>query len=251
VDDDGVGVVVFDRPPVNAVSIAVYEALADLVDLVESSDEVRVLVLAAPPDARAWCGGADLNDFVGMDSAARKERYDFINRSLPRLYHLDRPVIAAVDGHAVGIGVILAAMCDMRVAWEDASFSCPEIDFGLIAGGGGLLAWLKLPEGKVREMLYTGRRFSAAELRESGFFNYVVRREDVLPTSLELARLVAAKSLPAIKARKAVSNALEGLTWMDAYLLAQRATAELTDGRDAQEGVRAFLEHRDARLADA
>ncbi len=249
--DDGVGVVVFDRPPVNAVSAAVYESIAELVDVVEASDDVRVLVLTAPPDARAWCGGADLNDFVGMDAAARKERYEFINRSLPRLYHLDRPVIAAIGAHAVGIGVILAGMCDLRVAADSATFSCPEIDYGLVAGGGGLLAWLKLPEGIVREMLYTGRRFSAGELREAGFLNHVVARDEVVPRSLELARLIAAKSLPAVKARKAVSNALEGLSWMDAYLLAQKATGQLTDGHDAQEGVRAFLEHRDAHLEDA
>lgn len=249
--DDGVAVVTFDRPPVNAVSIEVYEAITELVDAVEASDDVRVLVLAAPPDARAWCGGADLNDFVGMDSGGRKERYAVINRLLPRLYHLDRPVIAAIGAPAIGIGVLLAAMCDMRVVSDESSFSCPEIDYGLVAGGTGLFAWLKLPEGKVREMLYTGRRFSATELRDTGFFNYVVGRDELLPKALELARLIAAKSLPTIKARKLTSNAIEGLKWMDAYLLAQAATANLSDGRDAQEGVRAFLEHRDARLVDS
>jgi enoyl-CoA hydratase/carnithine racemase len=250
VDQSGVAVVVFDRPPVNALSVEVYEAIGELADLVQSSDDIRVVVLSAAPNARAWCGGADLHDFVGIDSQGRKGRYDVINRNLSRFYSLDRPVIAAINSHAIGVGMLLAATCDMRVASDEATFACPEIDFGLVAGGGGLFAWLKLPEGKVREMLYTGRRFSADELRETGFFNYIVPRHEVLPKALELAHLIAKKSLPAIKARKLTSNAIEGLTWMDAYLLAQAASAELTDARDAQEGVRAFLEHRDARVVD-
>lgn len=250
VGTDGVGVVVFDRPPVNAVSIAVYEAIGQLADLVERSDDIRVLVLTAGPQARAWCGGADLNDFVGMGSEARKERYDFINRTLPRLYQLDRPVIAAVNSHTVGVGVLLAAMCDMRVVSAEATFACPEIDYGLVAGSGGLLAWLKLPEGKVREIFFTGRRFSAQELESSGFFNYVVPRAEVLPKALELARLIAAKSLAAVKARKRASNALEGLKWMDAYLLTQRSSAGLSDTEDSQAGVRAFLEHRAHTVTD-
>ncbi|WP_228430811.1 enoyl-CoA hydratase/isomerase family protein [Baekduia soli] len=251
VDARGIASVVFSRPPVNAVSIDVYEAIGRLADAIAATDEVRVVVLSAPAGARAWCGGADLNDFVGITPEGRTERYDFINRTLPRLYDLDRPVIAAINGHAVGIGVILAATCDLRVAADDACFSCPEIDFGLVAGGAGLMAWLKMPEGVVREMLYTGRRFTAGELAGTGFFNYIVAREEVVPKAMGIAELIAAKSLPAIKARKATSNALEGLGWHDAYLLAQRATAALTAGEDGQEGVRAFLEGRAAQVRDA
>src|SRR6185312_10460641 len=90
VRQDGVAVVIFDRPPVNAVSISVYEDLGRLSDFVAASSAIRVIVLAAPDNARAWCGGADLNDFVGMNSDKRKERYRFINAQLPKLYALDR-----------------------------------------------------------------------------------------------------------------------------------------------------------------
>jgi enoyl-CoA hydratase len=250
VDSRGIASVVFSHPPVNAFSIEVYEAIGRLADAIGASDNVRVVVLSAPPDARAWCGGADLNDFVGITPEGRKERYEFINRTLPRLYELDRPVIAAINGSAVGIGVILAASCDIRVASDTAFFACPEIDYGLVAGGAGLFAWLKMPEGRVREMLYTGRRFSAAELSDTGFFNYVVPRDEVVPKAIEIAGLIAQKSLPAIKARKATSNALEGLSWYDAYLLSQRASASLASGEDGQEGVRAFLERREPRFRD-
>jgi enoyl-CoA hydratase/carnithine racemase len=250
IDEQGVAIVVLDRPPVNAVSMEVYEAVAALADRIESSDDARVVILTAPPDARAWCGGADLNDFVGMTPDRRKERYARINELLPRLYELDRPTIAAINAHAVGIGVVFAALCDMRIAADTATFACREIDYGLVPGEGGLLASLRVPSGTVREMLFAARRFSAAELRAVGFLSRTVPREQVLGAAREMAAPIAAKSLPSLKATKRTLNAIDGMPWRDAYLLAQDASAVLTAGPDAGEGVSAFLEDRAPRLVD-
>ena len=151
---------------------------------------MRVIVVTAPDDARAWCGGADLNEFKGMTAAKRKERYALINELLPRFHRIDRPMIAAIRAATVGVGVMLAGMCDLRVVSEDARFSCPEVDYGLVGGSAGLFATLRMPEAKVREMLYTGRAFSARELESTGFFNYVVPGAAVLPIALDLARQI-------------------------------------------------------------
>lgn len=250
VGETGVAVLTLDRPPVNAVSIAVYEALGAVVDYVEASDDIRVLVWTAPDAARAWCGGADLHDFDGISVEGRKERYAFINAQLPRFYRLDRPVIAAICKPAIGIGMILSALCDMRIAAEDAVFACPEIDYGLVAGGAGLFAHVNMPEAKVREMLFSGARFTARELEATGFFNYVLPGSEVLPRAMALARQIATKSLPSIRARKVASARLEDMSWSEAYLDAQSLTAELTAGKDGAEGVRAFLDHRDPRYRD-
>lgn len=250
IGDDGVATVTFSRPPVNAVSLSVYEDIGRLVDLVETNDAIRVLVLTAPDSARAWCGGADLNDFVGMDPERRKERYRHINAVLPRFYRLDRPTIAAINGAAVGVGMVWAGLFDLRIAADDARFAVPEIDYGLVGGGAGLFGLLKMPEAKVREMLFTGGRYTARDIEGTGFFNAVVPRAAVLDTALGLARRIASKSLPAIRARKLASIALEGRTWMEAYLDAQALSAELAAGRDSGEGVRAFLEGRNPRFTD-
>lgn len=249
-DDAGVAHVVFSRPPVNAVSLSVYEDIGRLVEVVEASDAIRAVVLSAPPTARAWCGGADLKDFVGMDPDRRKQRYAFINERVPGFARMDRPVVAAINGHAIGIGMILAALCDLRVAADDAQFACPEIDYGLVAGGGGVFAMLKMPEAKVREMLFTGARFSARDLEPTGFFNYVVPRDQVVPRAMQLATTIAAKSLPSVRARKLASVAIEGRSWMDAYLDAQALSARMAAGADGGEGVRAFLEHRAPQYLD-
>ena len=250
VADDGVAVCTFSRPPVNAVSFSVYEDLQALTEHVAGELAIRVVVLAAPDEAKAWCGGADLNDFVGIDQAARKARYARINAILPAFERLDRPVIAAITGPAVGIGVILAALCDMRIAAEEAHFSCPEIRYSLVAGGGGLFRTLNMPEAKAREMLFTGRRFTAAELAPTGFFNYVVPRAEVMPRAIGLAREIATQSLPALRARKRASVGLEGRSWTEAYLDAQALSAELTGSADGEEGLAAFLGRREARFQD-
>lgn len=247
---NGVLLATLDRPPVNAVSIEVYEDLGRLVDQVEASADVRVVVLAAPPETRAWCGGADLNDFVGMDSARRRERYAFVNAVLPRLAALDRPTIAAVNAPAIGVGMILAGLCDLRIAADTATFACPEIDFGLVGGGAGLFNYLNLPQALVREMLFTGQRYDAQSMQAAGFLNHVVPRADVLDSAFDLADRIAAKSLPALRARKQVLVEIEKMGWLDSYLHAQVASATLVAGHDGHEGVRAFLEDRDAQLSD-
>lgn len=250
VDASGIATVIFDRPPVNAISIEVYQNLGELVDHIEASEDIRVVVLTALSGARAWCGGADLNDFVGMTPERRKERYDFINAQLPRFYQLDRPVVAAIEGAAVGVGMILAALCDMRVAANDAKFACPEIDYGLVGGGGGLFIHVNMPLAKVREMAFTGQAFTARELEPTGFFNYVVARDQVLPRAYDIARRIAGKSLPAIRARKLTGASLDQRSWMDVYLDAQSRSRMLVAGQDAEEGVRAFLDGRPAQYKD-
>lgn len=246
VSDSGVAIVSFRRPPVNAVSISVYEDLGNLVDRCQADNAIRVVVLRSAAGSRAWCGGADLNDFVGIDAEGRRQRYEFINATLPRFYHLARPVIAAIDGAAIGIGMILAALCDMRVASEEAIFACPEIDYGLVAGGAALFAHRNMPDAIIQELLYTGTR----QLQPTGFFNYVLPADEVHGCALELAEEIAAKSLPAIRARKMASANLQGRSWEQAYLDAQQLSGALTGSRDGEEGVLAFLEGRRANYCD-
>jgi len=250
-DQDGVTVITFDRPPVNAFSTEAYQDICDLVDLIESDDTTRVAVLTSPHDARAWGGGADLNDFVGLDRESRLERYALVNKTFDRFFNLDRPIIAAVNNHAVGAGFVLSTLCDVRIASKDAFFSLPEIDRGVLANGGGMFFRLRMPQGFIREMIFTGRRFMAEELRHACVFNRIVPKEQVLPEAIEIAKLMAKKSLPALKANKAAINIGETKTsWLETYKMGQETSANLTAGLDAKEGIKAFLEKRDPNYVD-
>lgn len=238
---NGVALTTFSRPPVNALSLETYDDIRHLAEHIAVDDRIKVVVITAPEDARAWCGGADLREFEGMTAARRKERYDFINECLPRFHRIDRPMIAAIRSAAIGVGVMLAGMCDLRIAGNNARFACPEVDYGLIGGSAGLLASLGMPEAKVREMVYTGRAFTAKELEDTGFFNYVVPASAVLPLAIDIANTIATKSLPALKARKLASLMFEGPEWMDAYLKAQEASSALVENPESNAAVRAAL----------
>jgi enoyl-CoA hydratase len=131
----------------------------------------------------------------------------------------------------------------MRVASEEARFACPEVDYGLIGGSAGLLATLRMPEAKIREMLYTGRAFTARELEPTGFFNYVVPRAAVLPLAIDIAEQIARKNMPVLRLRKLASQALEGSEWMDTYLEAQEMSAALVEDPKSEAAVRAALKH--------
>lgn len=239
--ENGVALVTFSRPPVNAVSLSVYEDIGNFADYVTGDDRIKVLVITAPDGARAWCGGADLHEFEGMTAEKRKERYAFINDRLPRFHRIDRPMIAAIRSAAIGVGVMAAGMCDMRIVSEKARFACPEVDYGLIGGSAGLLASLRMPEAKVREMVYTGRTFTARELESTGFFNYVVPEAAVLPLAMDIANQIAGKSLEALRARKLASLMFEGPEWMDAYLQAQEVSSALVEKPESGAAVRAAL----------
>lgn len=249
-DSDGITVVTFDRPPVNAMSFEVYPELKVLADIIESTDETRVVILTSPPNARAWCGGADLNDFLPLGFDSRLERYRMVEDCLPRLYNMNRPVIAALNMHAVGVGFVMATFCDIRVASEEAFFAVPEIDRGVMAGGGGFFTRLNMPMGKVREIVLTGRRFTAEELRHSGIFDYIVPKKEVMAKSMEIARIIAKKSLPALKFNKTCMNLAETMSWQSAYSMTVPISAHMTAGPDSKEGIKAFLQKRQPKYSD-
>ncbi len=251
VREPGIALVTFNRPPVNAVSFDVYTDIRVFSEYLADDPAVRVVVIAAPEGARAWCGGADLGDFLKLDGESRRARYKYINECVPHFANLRKPVIAAMNGHAVGVGMVLASLCDLRVGADDAFCALPEIDRGVVAGGGCFFSRLSMPDAFVREMMYTGRRFSTHEVARTGFFNYVVPRNEVVSKALELAHAIAGKSLPALVATKLSAIAAETMSWMDAYVASQEHAAQLTGLDDSKEGIRAFLEKRQPNYADS
>ena len=244
--DQGVALVTFERPPANAFSYAVYRDIIRLADDLENNDAVRAVVFAGSPRCKAWIGGADVNDFVGLDYQSRLDRYDLVNQANDAFFKLTRPVVAAIGSHAVGAGMTFAAICDIRVAAENVIFSMPEIDRGTTSGGGLAFTRLNMPIGKMREMLFTGRRFRTEELADTGFFNYILPSAQVLDKSLEIARLMATKNLEAIRATKICINAAETLPRPEGRRLSQEYSAQLTSSSAGKEGMRAFLEKREA-----
>jgi enoyl-CoA hydratase/carnithine racemase len=244
--DGRVALLRLNRPEArNALSPELMEALAAELERLDPDPEVRCAVIAG--SEKVFAAGADIKAMAerSFEEALRHPAASFWRR----LAAIKTPLVAAVSGYALGGGCELALACDMIVASETAVFGQPEILLGIIPGGGGTQRLARVV-GKQRAMEYvlTGKRFDATTAHELGLVNEVVDSGTWLEAALELARTVAAQ--PPIAARlgkQAVLAAEE--TGLSAGLESERRLYELAMAtEDRVEGMKAFLEKREARF---
>ena len=246
-----------NRPEkLNALNSESHEAIKQACSDAESDDDVRVVVIrgASPPIApegkrqkpAAFAAGADISEFVGKDSD--DVRPFFENNAWERVWNLTKPTIAMVDGFALGGGAELALSCDLRVVSDRAKFGTPEINLGLIPGGGGTQRLCKiLGYGKAMEMVLTGEMVGAEEALSLGLVNKVATPEDLEAVTMALAENIARKSPYTVKvAKRAVRAALE-LPLSEGILAERSEFVALFDTDDKEIGVTAFLERSEAK----
>jgi enoyl-CoA hydratase len=240
-----VAVLTLNRPEaLNALSLEMLDELDGLLDAIEPQPEVRAVVVTGAGD-RAFTAGADIGL---MREATPLQAREYAKRGhavLGRIEAFPKPVIAAVNGYALGGGCELALACDIRLASETARFGLPEVNLGIFPGWGGTqrLARATSP-GFAKEMIFTGRQVDAQEARAAGLVNHVHPPGELMDRAMELAETIAAKPPWAIAVAKEVVNlALEGdlqghlARELDAFALA--FTTE-----DQREGMAAFFEKR-------
>ena len=239
--DAHVATVTLDRPPVNAVNGPMTEALCATFTSVADDWDVRCVILASSSD-RVWCGGADIKEHAERSGAPPTDPGKITRDAMWSILDCPVPVIAAVNGPALGGGLAFAACCDIIVASERAVFGCPEIDVGLL-GGGAHLQRMVGPY-RMRELYYTGKRVPAAEMYELGGISRVVPHESLAAAAREIADEIARKSPPAIRLAKEALTRVEHLPLREAYRTEQDYTARLRGYRDSKEAMQAFLEKR-------
>ncbi|MEN8041281.1 MAG: enoyl-CoA hydratase/isomerase family protein [Actinomycetota bacterium] len=179
-------------------------------ELIEAATEIaasdaRAVVLGGA--GRAFCAGVSIHEFAEIaasdDDAERYEAFALGRKLADTLEAIPQVTVAALHGFVVGGGVVLASVCDMRIAASDTTFSIPEIDLGITLGWGGIKRFLReVSPPLAREFVMTGRRFTAHEALAAGFVNKVVPPEDVDAVALDLARTIAAKPHAAIRTTK-------------------------------------------------
>jgi enoyl-CoA hydratase len=237
-----VATVVLDRPPVNAFNRAIRQELVDTFDALNDRDDVRAIVLTG--NGRVFCAGADIKERAQMAGDAGE--HPRLNRLVREVFYAvmecGKPVIAAVNGPALGAGFALTLCCDIIVASEDAVFAMPEVDVGL-AGGVKFLQRYFSPS-KARRLLLTGQRVPAQELYRLGVLEECVPADALLPSALAIAREIASKSPLAVRMLKQSFNIVENLSLRDGYRIEQNMTVELSRTDDAREAKQAFIEKR-------
>lgn len=238
--DDGVVVVTIDRPEArNALNRAVREGLFAAIRRFDADDAAKVLVLTGAGDA-AFCAGGDLKEMA--DTSLRVPPDDFLPR-LGHNIHTPKPVIAAVNGAALGGGFLLAQMCDLCLAAEHATFGITEARWGRGAPWAAPLPWL-IPPRVALELLMTAEPIDARRAYEVGLVNRVVPLAELLPTALAMARRIAANAPLSVRAGKAMVYECAEVGLRDAYAAGDRFFEPAYLSEDAQEGPRAFREKR-------
>jgi enoyl-CoA hydratase/carnithine racemase len=236
-----VALVTMDNPPVNAQSRALAEQLTAVMDRATDTDEIRCLVLTGA--GRVFCAGADLK---GREALRAPGALPAHSRRSRECYHSIRecakPVIAAINGPALGAGLAIAVSCDILIASEKANLGLPEIDVGLL--GGARHTMRVFGHSLRRRMLLTGYRVPAAELYRLGIIEACVPPEDLLPTAMEMAHLIASKAPLATRMAKHAANSIEEMGLRDGYRYEQDMTAQIAKTEDAREAQLAFAEKR-------
>lgn len=248
--ESGIFTITINRPDkLNALNKNVIEELSTVIDDVYSNPDIKcAIITGAGP--KAFVAGADISEFNSLDSnggqALAKRGQDLV---FNKIENSPKPIIAAVNGFALGGGCELAMSCHFRLASENAKFGQPEVNLGLIPGYGGTQRLTQLVgKGKAMELMMTAQMIDAKEAKELGLVNYVTSSEELLVKTNELLNIIMTKAPLAIKhIISLVNKAARGDS--DGLQKEIELFGDLFDTNDAKEGASAFLEKRKANFS--
>jgi enoyl-CoA hydratase len=242
-----VAILTINRPDkLNALNDQVRNDMLEILGQIEHDDGIGVVVLTGAGE-KSFIAGADIGEFAGRTPfdqrhAMRSPRIFDVMASYPK------PVIAMINGFCLGGGCELAMSCDLRIASEKARFGQPEINLGLIPGGGGTQRMPRLVgAGHALRLILTGEMIGAAEAKEIGLVEMVVPAEELRAKTLELANKIASKSPLTVKVAKEAVRASERLAIEEGIAYERDLFCLCFSTADKEEGVRAFLEKRPAQ----
>lgn len=242
--DQHVAILRMNYAPVNALSRTLSDELTYALDYISETDDIRSVILTG--EGKVFCAGADLKgraDVIkspgDLQAHSRRTRECF-----HAIRECNKPVIAAINGAALGAGLAMVASADILIASEKGSIGLPEIDVGLL--GGCSHAQRLFGHSTLRLMAFTGYRVPADELYRLGIVVSVSTPDNLMADALKIAKTIAAKSPLSIKLSKQTLNAIEEMSLRDGYRYEQDMTAAIAKTDDAKEAQRAFLEKRTA-----
>jgi enoyl-CoA hydratase len=243
--DGAVAILTVNRPKVlNALNIATLRELRAALTALQQDAAVRAVVITGAGD-KSFVAGADINEFSGLSPASGREQARMGQEVFESIERLGKPVIAAINGYALGGGCELAMACTVRIAADTARLGQPEINLGLIPGYAGTQRLARLiGTGRALELLLTGEQVTAAEAHRLGLVNRVVRPDDLMNEARALAATLAAKAPLAVRfILDAVHRGVQ-LPLRDAEALEATLFGLVASTDDMREGTRAFLEKR-------
>ncbi len=242
----GIGIITMNYPKVlNALSNKTLTELAEAVDIVEKDSSVLGLIITG--EGKAFVAGADISQMQSYGAEEGRAYANFAQTIFNKIENLEKPVIAAINGYALGGGCELAMSCDIRIASEKACFGQPEVNLGVIPCFGGTQRLSRLVgTGVAKELIFTGRMVKAEEAKDIGLVNKVVPADELLKEALEMMELIKTKAPLAVKYAKVAINRGIDLDISNGLELEKDIAAITFGTEDKQEGMNAFLEKRKA-----
>ncbi len=243
--EDHIAVITMDRPEsMNAINGLFIRELHQLIDQITNDDEVGAVIITG--SERVFAAGADIKEVGGIGTPAEAHEFVVKVQSLfNKIESLEKPVIAAVSGLALGGGCELTLVCDIRIAAENSHFGLPEIKIGVLSGAGGTQ---RLPRligvGRAKVMLYTGDPIDAEEAYRVGLVNKVVPVELLLDEAKKMAAELIKRPAYALKMIKACVNTGINMDLKSALAYEARSFEFLFSTEDQKEGMKAFVEKR-------
>lgn len=242
---DRIAFVTINRPDkLNAINLEVIAELKTVFDSFEEDENIGVIILTGAGE-KAFIAGSDISALAGYSPEQAKNYSEVGNTFLSRMQNFPKPVIAAVNGFALGSGCEFAMACHIRVASENAKFGQPEVNLGLIPGHGGTQRLARIVGiGKAMELTLTGNTIDANEAHRIGLANKVVPLAELKNAAEEMAKIILTKAPPAITyAIKALNSNLE-LPITEGLKLEAQLFSDCFKTEDFKEGTKAFLEKR-------
>jgi len=247
--------VTLDRPKVNAIDVAASRRLGEAFVRLRDDPDLRVGIVTGGGD-RIFSAGWDLKAAHEGDQVGQWWEIDYGPgkfAGLTELWDLNKPVIGALNGHALGGGLELAMACDLLIAADHAEIGMPELPIGILPDSGGLQRLPRLlPHNKAMELLLLGRRMGVAEAKQFGLVNEVVPQAELMATARAWAERIAGGAPLTIQALKEALRETDGVGVRDAFTIIRSgrlpAYERAIRSEDAKEGVRAFAEKRPANF---
>ena len=242
--ENHIGIITISNPPtLNALNSLIINELNQAIDVVAANNDIYVLIITG--DGRSFVAGADISEMVNLNSIEGEAFGKTGSSVFRKIEKMEKPVIAAVNGFALGGGCELALSCDIRIASENAKFGQPEVGLGICPGFSGTVRMAKLlGPGKAKELIFTGKVIGATEALEIGLVNCVVKPEEIMEKAMEMAKTIAFKAPFAVKySKEAINNAMdfdsEKSIEMETVLFGKCFSTE-----DQKEGMTAFINKR-------
>ena len=245
--EDGIAIITFNRPKaLNALNTDLIAELSQAADKIAEDEAIRVLILTGAGE-KAFVAGADITELATYSSLQAKVFSKQGHETFNKIQDLSIPVIAAVNGYALGGGCEIALVCDFIYASDNAMFGLPEITLGLMPGFGGTQ---RLPRligmNMAKEMIYTGKMISAAEANRIGLVNKVCPLGTLMEEVKKIADQIASKGKVSLRAVKQTINSGMNVDLMSGCGIEINAFALCLASEDAREGTNAFIEKRKA-----